>query len=369
MQASNDEIIWWVCDICQLRMKEERRETHKTSVFSRCAKDWTKKREQDEQDRLLAIASSSSTTSSSSGSGRASAASNAEEQQKAVKAKVDHTVTGQSSGHPLPLDQPSTKAKRQRKKTGEELVSCTYDAEKGYIFEAVLSKQDFKRLYHNRTYNRSLASSGTKSHLSTSGFWWFAKSKFDHLTSMNRPKDKDLWGHPTDSHLLYVNTWYGDDATQDEGAGAATGEKDDGDEEQSGGPPAKRRAKRSPVEPTAEAAAAAAFTPVAAPAVVQDSVLVLTLQEALKSERKDKERAWAQNDFLKDELARSREDLKEQREENKALRGKAQELAAQLRAAQTSSGGAVTPSATAAAAAAAAAAAMDIVLGGDGLLL
>jgi len=246
-------------------------------------------------------------------------------------------------------------------------VSCTYDAEKGYIFEEVLSKQDFKRLYHNRTYNRSLASSGTKSHLSTSGFWWFTKSKFDHLTSQNRPKDKDLWGHPTDSHLLYVNTWYGDDATQDEGAGAATGEKDDGDEEQSGGPPAKRRAKRSPVEPTA--AAAAAFTPVAAPAVVQDSVLVLTLQEALKSERKDKERAWAQNDFLKDELARSREDLKEQREENKVLRGKAQELAAQLRAAQTSSGGAVTPSATAAAAAAAAAAAMDIVLGGDGLLL
>jgi uncharacterized protein YlxW (UPF0749 family) len=53
---------------------------------------------------------------------------------------------------------------------------------------------------------------------------------------------------------------------------------------------------------------------------VQDSLLVAHLQEALKSERKDKERAWEQNDFLKDELARSRKD-------NEALRGKAQELA------------------------------------------
>jgi len=79
----------------------------------------------------------------------------------------------------------------------------------------------------------------------------------------------------------------------------------------------------------------------------------LTLQEALKSERKDKERAWAQNDFLKDELARSREDLKEQREENKALRG----------GSRSSSGGTVTPSSSAAAAA------MEVVVVGDDLPL
>jgi len=96
---------------------------------------------------------------------------------------------------------------------------------------------------------------------------------------------------------------------------------DEEEELQRGGrPPAKRLA----VEPTPATAAPAAvessFTNRLEAAVAQDSLFVAHLQEALKSERKDKERAWAQNDFLKDELARSREDLKEQREDNKALR-------------------------------------------------
>jgi hydroxyethylthiazole kinase-like sugar kinase family protein len=99
---------------------------------------------------------------------------------------------------------------------------------------------------------------------------------------------------------------------------------------------------------------------------VQDSLLVAHLQEALKSKRKDKERAWEQNDFLKDELARSRQDIE-------ALRGKAQELAALLGAAQALSGGAVTPSNAAVVAAeakeAAASTTMEIVVGGDDLLL
>ena len=301
----------------------------------------------------------------------------------------------------------------------ELFVSCYYNSDRGeYVLHTVWTKTAATRCLGSNTYLHSVRSSCTAKHASCQGYYWFAKSKFDHLTSQNRPKDKDLWGCPSKNSSQVAHqaikrkereeeaplpplpprqakvnhkvTGLGKELplpprqvktakpapseeggprktelgqsfprrekgppgqparmgaaaaakiqdkpkekvpmlvvqhAKHQGVAAAKAEKGDDDEEEElqrgGRPPAKRLA----VEPTPATAAPAAvessFTNRLEAAVAQDSLFVAHLQEALKSERKDKERAWAQNDFLKDELARSREDLKEQREDNKALR-------------------------------------------------
>ena len=229
------------------------------------------------------------------------------------------------------------------------LVACNYDTDGGeYVMHKIWTKKEFIERFRYTDYTYSLRSSCTMSHKSSETFFWFTKAKFDFLTAQNRPKDKAIWGCPIIRTLQQLIKRKEREAGEDHKEQGLGNEQD---------PPAKRLRAVAPAPVPVAGAAAAAFTPVAAPALVQDSLLVAHLQEALKSERKDKERAWEQNNFLKDELARSRQDIE-------ALRGKAQELAALLGAAQALSGGAVTPSN-----AAAAAAAMDVVMGGDDLLL
>jgi hypothetical protein len=258
---------------------------------------------------------------------------------------------------------------------GEQYVACTYkDGE--YKLRGFFSKGQAKDL-SGGNFMSSVLLEGSSKHGIRKGLYWFSDAKYKSLVALRNPKDK-RWGRPCGNVGRAKGRANSDsdlDTVEEEGEEAGEGEEEDGDEEEeeqtvvqmdkeeeqhsTSAPPAKRnRIERAP--PHSSSSSSFSSSSCAAASTVKGGASEKAhLNEALS-------RAWEQNDFLKDELARSRED-------NEALRGKAQELAALLRAAQPSSGVIVTPSNAAVVAAeakeAAASTAMEFVVGEDYLLL
>ena len=350
--ATLSESQWWTCDFCKMSLPQGARlkiQQHKENqVVSRCAEKWDK--------RERAATKGGSIVTPKKGRGRP----------RNPPAESGSKRKSPPAPAPAPVRAPAAAAAAAG--GGEQYVACTYkDGE--YKLRGHYSKAEAKDL-SGGNFLSSVLQEGTSKHGIRKGLYWFSAAKYKSLVALRNPKDM-RWGRPcsnggrakgrtdSDSDLDTVEEEE-EEEDDDETVVQMDEEEEQEQQQQHGAPPAKRnRVEHDPASSSSASSSSASSSSSSSSAVVTsagegDASDAAHLKEALS-------RAWAQNDFLQDELARTRKD-------NEELRGKAQDLAAQLRAAQPSLGVVVTPS-NAAAAAAAAAAAMEVVVGGDDLLL
>jgi hypothetical protein len=349
--ATLSESQWWTCDFCKMSLPQGARlkiQQHKENqVVSRCAEKW------DKRERAATKGGSIVTPKKARGRPRNPPAESGSKR-KSPPAPAPAPVRA-------PICAPAAAAAAAAAGGGEQYVACTYkDGE--YKLRGYYGKVEAKDL-SGGNFLSSVLQEGTSKHGIRKGLYWFSAAKYKSLVALRNPKDV-RWGRPcgnggrakgrsdSDSDLDTVEEE--DEEDDDDETVVQMDEEEEQEQEQEqehSAPPAKRnRVEHDPASSSSSSSSSAVVTSTGE----GDASDAAHLKEALS-------RAWAQNDFLQDELARTRKD-------NEELRVKAQDLAAQLRAAQPSLGVVVTPS-NAAAAAAAAAATMEVVVGGDDLLL